>query len=123
MTGFGNLPVGTDGDPAMVQLAPFEQFLPRYVVLVPDQWIHDVLVVTKPIGSSVSVDGVLIPEDQFLVFGDGEWAAARYPVDDGVHQLEGTEPFSVVVVGYDGADSYAYLGGSSTGKINPTPQG
>ncbi len=122
MTGFGNLPATNAGDPAMVQLAPFEQFLPRYVVLVPDQWINDVLVVTKPIGSDVSVDGVVIPADQYLEFGDN-WEAARYAVPDGVHELEGTEPFSVVVVGYDGADSYAYLGGSSTGKINPTPQG
>jgi hypothetical protein len=122
MTGFGNLPSGNLGDPAMVQLAPFEQFLPRYVVLVPDQWITDVLVVTQPIGAEVLVDGVPIPPDQYIEFG-GDWEAARYLVPDGVHQLEGTEPFSVVVVGFDEADSYAYLGGSSTGKINPSPQG
>ena len=42
---------------------------------------------------------------------------------EGVHQLEGDEPFSVVVVSLEEADSYAYLGGSSTGKINPAPQG
>ncbi len=123
MTGFGNLPATNDGDPAMVQLAPSEQFLPRYVVLVPDQWINDFLVITRPVGAEVSVDGVVIPDSQYIEFGDGEWEAARYGVPDGVHQLEGTEPFSVVVVGYDGADSYAYLGGSSTGKINPEPQG
>jgi hypothetical protein len=123
MTGFGNLPQGTDGDPSMVQLSPIAQFLPRYVVLVPDQWLNDVLVITKPVGAEVSVDGVVVPPDQFQGFGDGEWEAARYVVSDGVHQLEGSEPFSVVVVGYDGADSYAYLGGSSTGKINPSPQG
>jgi hypothetical protein len=93
------------------------------VVLVPNQWIYDVLVVTKPVGAEVTVDGVVIPPDQYLEFGDGDWEAARYPTADGVHVLEGTEPFSVVVVGFDGADSYAYLGGSSTGKINPTPQG
>ncbi|MFV8753860.1 IgGFc-binding protein [Nannocystaceae bacterium ST9] len=123
MTGFGNLPATNDGDPAMVQLSAIEQFLPRYVVLVPDQWTIDILVITKPVGSEVSVDGVAVPDDQFLDFGDGEWEAARYMAADGVHLLEGTEPFSVVVVGYDGADSYAYLGGSSTGKINPSPQG
>ncbi len=123
MTGFGNLPATNDGDPAMVQLSGIEQFLPRYVVLVPDQWTLDYLVITKPIGSEVTVDGVVVPADQFLDFGDGEWEAARFLAADGVHLLEGTEPFSVVVVGYDGADSYAYLGGSSTGKINPTPQG
>lgn len=123
MTGFGNLPSTNEGDPAMVQLAPFEQFLPRYVVLVPDQWINDVLVITKPIGSEVTVDGVVVPDSDFLTFGGGQWEAGRYDVPDGVHQLEGTEPFSVVVVGFDGADSYAYLGGSSTGKINPEPEG
>ena len=123
MTGFGNLPATNNGDPAMVQLSAIEQFLPRYVVLVPDQWDIDILVITKPLGSEVTVDGVVVPAGQYSDFGDGEWEAARYQAGDGVHQLEGTEPFSVVVVGYDGADSYAYLGGSSTGKINPTPQG
>jgi hypothetical protein len=123
MTGFGNLPATSDGDPAMVQLSSIEQFLPRYVVLVPDQWLMDVLVITKPLDSEVTVDGVVVPANQFHDFGDGEWEAARYVATDGVHQLEGTEPFSVVVVGWDSADSYAYLGGSSTGKINPSPQG
>lgn len=123
MTGFGNLPATNDGDPAMVQLSAVEQFLPRYVVLVPNQWNIDVLVITKPVGAEVTVDGVVVPADQFRAFGDGDWEAANYAAGDGVHQLDGTEPFSVVVVGYDGADSYAYLGGSSTGKINPSPQG
>lgn len=123
MTGFGNLPATNDGDPAMVQLSAIEQFLPRYVVLVPNQWNIDVLVITKPVGAEVTVDGVVVPDASFREFGDGEWEATNYMAGDGVHQLEGTEPFSVVVVGYDGADSYAYLGGSSTGKINPSPQG
>ena len=65
----------------------------------------------------------MISPDQYLDFGNGDWEVARVSASDGVHSLEGTEPFSVVVVGYDGADSYAYLGGSSTGKINPEPQG
>lgn len=121
MTGFGNLSMGNLGDPAMVQLAPYEQFLPRYVVLVPDQWDNDVLVITRPAGAEVMLDDVPIAPDLFQPFGD-VWEAGRVPVTDGVHRLEGDEPFSVLVVGYDGADSYAYLGGSSTGVINPTPQ-
>ena len=45
-------------------------------------------------------------------------------VPDGVHVLDGgVEPFSVVIVGYDQWDSYAYLGGTGTGKINPNPPG
>jgi hypothetical protein len=29
------------GDPAMVAMAPTEQYLPRYVMLVPATWIND----------------------------------------------------------------------------------
>ena len=43
MVGSENLPraLETIGDPAMVQLSPTEQFLPRYVVLVPGTWTND----------------------------------------------------------------------------------
>jgi hypothetical protein len=44
-------------------------------------------------------------------------------VEDGVHQVLGAAGFSVAVVGYDLADSYAYMGGSGTGLINPEPAG
>lgn len=40
-----------------------------------------------------------------------------------MHQLLGAAGFSVAVVGYDTADSYAYMGGAGTGLINPTPAG
>ena len=40
-------------------------------------------------------------------------------VDDGVHTFVGEQGISVIVVGYDDDDSYAYLGGSGTVIINP----
>jgi hypothetical protein len=44
-------------------------------------------------------------------------------VSEGVHFLDGgIQKFSVVIVGYDQYDSYAYLGGTGTGVINPNPQ-
>jgi hypothetical protein len=122
MTGFGNLMGSNIGDPAMVQLSPVEQFLPRYVVLVPNQWDVDMLVVTREAGEEVLLDGVAIPDLDFIPVGT-DYEVARVVVQDGVHQLSSDSGFSVVVVGFDGADSYAYLGGSSTGKINPTPEG
>jgi len=40
-----------------------------------------------------------------------------------VHVFDGGDnSFSVVIVGYDSFDSYAYLGGTGTGVINPDPQ-
>ncbi|NJK31336.1 MAG: hypothetical protein HC927_02365 [Deltaproteobacteria bacterium] len=92
------------------------------VQLVPNQWITDKLVITKRAGAEITLDGVAIAPDRYLKIGGG-WEAARVTVDHGGHQFEGNQPFSVVLVGYDGADSYAYLSGSSAGGINPEPQG
>lgn len=110
------------GDPAMLQLTPTEQFLDRYVVLVPDQWEWDFLVITRPAGVAIELDGIPVADEQFVASAGG-WEVARVQVEDGVHQLLGTAGFSVAVVGYALADSYAYMGGSGTGLINPEPAG
>ena len=52
------------------------------------------------------------------------YEVARVAVLDGVHVFDGGDAaFGVVIVGYDQWDSYAYLGGTGTGKINPNPPG
>ncbi len=116
---------GSDiGDPAMVAIAPSEQFLPRYVILVPGTWINDVAVVTRPTGAQILLDGVAISDAMFNPVAASGFEVARVPVADGVHVFDGgEEPFSVIIVGYDQYDSYAYLGGTGTGKINPNPPG
>ncbi|HUT78355.1 MAG TPA: IgGFc-binding protein, partial [Polyangia bacterium] len=110
------------GDPAMVYNSPTEQFLPRYVVLVPGTWIYDTLVVTRRAGSDVLLDGATIPGSNFIDVAGSGYEVARLPVDDGIHTLESTEPengLAVIVVGYDSYDSYAYAGGMGMGAINP----
>ncbi|HEY0134763.1 MAG TPA: IgGFc-binding protein [Nannocystis sp.] len=116
---------GSDvGDPAMVAMAPSEQFLPRYVILVPGTWVNDVAVVTRPTGAQILLDGVAISDAMFNPVAASGFEVARVPVPDGVHVFDGgDEPFSVIIVGYDQYDSYAYLGGTGTGKINPNPPG
>ena len=127
MTGSHNLPEAlhdSGGDPAMIQLAPVEQFLPRYVILVPGTWIHDALVLTRRAGTMITIDGMPVSDVEFEPLVDGEWEVARVFVADGVHTLDGDgEPFGVVVVGWDRYDSYAYVGGTGTATINPTPAG
>ena len=122
MTGEGNLMTANAGDPAMAQQSPIEQYLPRYIVLVPSEWINDVLVVTRPAGVEVTIDGVAIDEGAFIDAGGG-YEVARVPTTDGVHALDSEEGFMVMVVGFDDADSYAYVGGTGTGVINPNPEG
>ncbi|MFO7567957.1 MAG: IgGFc-binding protein [Enhygromyxa sp.] len=123
MTGSENPGAGI-GDPAMVQLSPIEQFLPRYVVLVPGTWIHDFAVIARPIGATITLDGAAIDDGLFIPVVDSGFEVARVPVSDGVHVLDGGQSaFSVIIVGYDSFDSYAYLGGTGTGVINPNPVG
>lgn len=123
MTGYENIPGAPQiGDPAMLQLAPIEQHLERYVLLVPSQWTWDFLVITRPQGASVTVDGAALDDAIFFDAGGG-FEVGRVQVEDGVHEVGGSATLSVAVVGYDTADSYAYLGGGGTGVINPEPAG
>ncbi|PRQ01225.1 IgGFc-binding protein [Enhygromyxa salina] len=124
MTGAQNPGANNIGDPAMVQLSPVEQFLPRYVVLVPGTWVTDVAVVARPEGATIELDGVAINDALFIPVANSGYEVARVPVADGIHVFDGGDAaFSIVIVGYDSYDSYAYLGGTGTGVINPNPQG
>ena len=107
-----------------MQVSPVEQYLPRYVVLVPSTWINDVAVLTRHAGAQITMDGTPVDDAAFNPIGSTGYEVARVTIPDGVHLLDGGDsPFQVVIVGYDQYDSYAYLGGTGTGKINPNPQG
>ncbi len=113
-----------DGDPAMLLMSPVQQYLPRYVVLVPGTWINDYLVLTRFAGAQIEVDGVVVPDNEFIPVGDGDYEVARVLTPDGVHTVDGLgDPCSVSVVGFDSYDSYAYFGGVGTSVINPDPAG
>ncbi len=123
MTGAQNPGAGI-GDPAMIQLSPIEQFLPRYVVLVPSTWITDVAVIARPEDAMITLDGVAIDDTLFIPVADSGFEVARVPVSDGIHVFDGGQSaFSVMIIGYDDYDSYGYLGGTGTGVINPNPVG
>jgi len=110
------------GDPAMVYTSPAEQFLPRYVVLVPATWVNDVLVITRHAGEGVLLDGEPLPDDPFIPVASSGYEVGRVPVPDGVHTLASEDEeygLGVLVVGYDTYDSYAYAGGMGMGEINP----
>lgn len=110
-------------DPAMAQAIPAEQYRSDYVVLVPTAWIYDWFVITKKTNSTVTVDGIAVNQANFVKVGPAnnpsEWEVARVPVTDGVHAVDGDQPFGVIVLGYDSYDSYAYPGGLDQKVINP----
>lgn len=118
-----NAQVAQAGDPAMAQAVPVEQFRSNYVILIPSNWLYDRLVLTKKAGASITLDGAAVAQNQFVKVGPAnmptEWEVARVPASDGVHVLEGDQPFGVVVLGFDEYDSYAYPGGLDQKQINP----
>ena len=123
MTGASNVGAGNTGDPAMVQISPVEQFLPRYVVLVPSTWNNDAAVIAREAGAPILLDGAMIADNLFIPVANSGYEVARVPMTDGVHVFDGdVNEFSVIIVGWDSYDSYAYLGGTGTGVINPDPQ-
>jgi len=105
----------------MVQLPPIEQFLPRYVVLVPTSWTTDVITLMRSPGAEILLDDAPVDDAAFVPVGAHE--VARLPTQDGVHVLQSETPFGVLVTGYTTVDSYSYAGGLGTGVINPRPEG
>lgn len=107
----------------MVQSVPVEQLRSNYVVALAAPWQFDWLVLTKPTGSDVAVDGLAVTQDKFIQIGPAGmpsgWEVARIPVTNGRHVLDGDQPFSAVLVGYGVFSSYAYPGGTNLKQLNP----
>jgi hypothetical protein len=122
MIGSENPNCNSVGDPAMVYTSPTQQFLPRYVVLVPGTWINDALIITRHAGVGVLLDDVEIPDGEFFSVAGSGYEVTRKIVADGVHTLRSADEangLGVVVVGWDSYDSYAYIGGMGMGALNP----
>jgi hypothetical protein len=93
------------------------------VVLAPQNWLNDRMVLVKPVGSTVTVDGMMVPQASFVTISNGmnpaAWEVARVTIADGVHTVVGSKPVGVMIHGYDQDDSYGYPGGLNQQIINP----
>lgn len=127
------------GDPSITFVPPIEQWRNEYVVLTPDKYAFDFLVMTAPKGSSIYLDG--LPVDGkvceegsapgFVVyrcqlsfptidpFKTGREAITDGRQNDGVHRIVADYPLSVLVYGFDAFVSYAYAGGEEFIDLNP----
>ena len=129
------------GDPTFILAVPVEQFRTEYVFLAPNKYKFDAVNIVVPAGMSVYLDGhelrqedlVFKPASEILAqmqelglqdpselglkFGDyslvgsGKWAVWRVVVSDGVHVVQGEQPFGVISYGYDRYVSYGYPAG------------
>jgi hypothetical protein len=97
---------------------PVEQYLSEYIFLTPNTYEVNYVIITKPVGGEITLDGAPVAESQFLTVA-GSWEVARVTVADGVHHIMGTSPFGIISVGYSPYVSYGYPGGMSLEIINP----
>lgn len=66
------------GDPSLTIIPPIEQWRNDYVLLTPDKYAFDFLVVAAPFGAAVYIDGLLVDEKVCEVApGDGLGVEAR----------------------------------------------
>ena len=99
------------GDPAMMFVVPDQQFRSDYVFLAPNAYAKDFVTLVAPTGSAVYLDGELVDDAEFSLFGSGEFSVARREITDGVHTVSSDDVVGVEVYGYDDWVSYGYAGG------------
>lgn len=116
------------GDPFMVLIPPFEQFLSSYTVSTPaedsipeperfDRNFINILVPSDIVGQ-VAIDDVAIAAGQFTSIGDSGFSGAQVSIELGSYQLDGPLPFGVFVYGFGSFDSYGYTGGQALSPVS-----
>ena len=110
---------GNPGDPFMMIIPPYEQFLNAYTVTTPASGFVQsyVNVVAPGDGSGITLDGALIPVTEFEAVGDSGYAAAAIAVEPGTHRLSASRPFGLAIYGFNNDDSYGYTGGLSLSQV------
>ncbi|MBI5534172.1 MAG: IgGFc-binding protein [Deltaproteobacteria bacterium] len=113
------------GDPSLTIYPPVEQYRTEYVILTPNSWDKNYVVISVEVGTDVQLDGSATTgcttESAGTVLGI-QYESRRCPLNEGVHHLSGAKPFGIVAYGYGSAGSYAFAGGADVKKIyNPPP--
>jgi len=104
------------GDPAFVLSVPIEQLRDDYVFLAPDKYANDYVSVYAEQGTSITMDGQSIDGQPWHNI-TGTWRQVTILVPDGVHRMEGTAPFGVMVHGFDEYVSYGYPAGMNVSNL------
>jgi hypothetical protein len=115
------------GDPALIVVAPTDQFRKDYVFLTPATYGFDAVTIVAEPDAIIELDGEALPPICERAAIGTSWSVYRCPLSfpeirgdfsidpgeqgDGVHRVTASEPVGVVVSGFDAFVSYAYAAG------------
>lgn len=107
-----------NGDPFMMLIPPFEQFMANYSFSTLSSWFitnYITLTIETDGISSLLLDGVSVDPGLFQAIGTSGFSGASIPIEIGSHHVENTSgyPFGVYSYGFKADDSYGYAGGLS----------
>jgi IgGFc binding protein len=109
----GGIPTG---DPSLVLFPAVEQYASEYLVPSPASWAQSFLVLARPVGATVMLDGAA--PSGCTTAPAGTVAGVAYEsvtcaVSVGAHRLTGNQPFGVMAYGYSDSASYAFSAGAA----------
>ncbi|MBS1517951.1 MAG: T9SS type A sorting domain-containing protein, partial [Bacteroidetes bacterium] len=110
---------GNPGDPFMMIIPPYEQYLAGYTLTTVSGYVaHYInLVAPNSVVGSLTLDGVPVPVVEFTPIGASGFSGAQVIVSIGSHNLAATLPFGAFQYGFNDDDSYGYPGGLSLAPI------
>ncbi|MET0752082.1 MAG: PKD domain-containing protein [Pyrinomonadaceae bacterium] len=102
------------GDPLMMIISPYSQWLGDYTISTPGTgFTVNFVNITAPTNAvgNITLDGNPIPASSFQIIGNGDFSGAKIPISVGTHRLNGTSLFGVFVYGFSTDEGYGYPGG------------
>jgi hypothetical protein len=111
---------GATGDPSMLLIPPYQQFLSTYTVATPGSGFSyngiNIAIPTIAI-SSLTLDGSAVPAGDFAAVPGTTFSVAQVAVAAGTHNLSASQPFGAFVYGANNFNSYAYAGGAGLSPV------
>ncbi|MBA2660859.1 MAG: IgGFc-binding protein [Bradymonadaceae bacterium] len=119
LAGFGS----KAGDPSMFILAPVEQLRREYAFVAPPTYAKTYVSVAMSADAPLLHNGKPVTiaqrlERRKLTHATQSWEVFAVALEPGVHAMESSEPFGIIVYSYDDYVSYAFTGG-----LNLLPKG
>lgn len=122
VTGTGRLQIGQylssrdttedfTGDASLVLMVPEARYRKDYAFATPDGYTKLWVSLVKAVGTTITIDGVAVPEANFQPIGASGWAYGYYEVQAGYHVASAANRFGLFVYGYNNAVSFSYIGG------------